>query len=489
MVNKTKKNINSKKKYLKKKQYNNSGKYSRRKHSQVGGKQRNSSQQTGGKVLASGGYGCIFKPALKCKNVSERPSGQISKLMTTKHAKSEYNEIMRFKHILQKIPNYSNYFLVDNVTLCEPDKLTSEDLEKYTEKCKALKKDNITEGSINSRLGDVLSLNMPFGGKDVSDYIKEYTDYNSFYTLNNSLIDLLVHGIVPMNKLNVFHGDIKESNILVSNSDSKSEKSDSNTNKKMNARLIDWGLSTIYKGEKELPKGMYRRPFQYNVPFSVILFNKDFLKAYQEFLHNIPHTRPVSYFDIREFVVNFIYSWSEIRGPGHIKLINDINSQLVNGELTTLDSKAKEKFTEYSFTYYYIIEYLTKVILAYTHNGKIHITDYFKNVYIKNTDVWGFVMVYSSILEEMFNRFDKLNGKELLIYDKLKYLIIHFLFEDPLKVIDINELVKELHNLGQILKGNNETSLLTYHTLSSMKKVNTNNNGSLLDSIKLDEKR
>ena len=113
----------------------------------------------------------------------------------------------------------------------------------------------------------------------------------------------------------------------------------------------------------------------------------------------------------------------------------------------------------------------------------------FKNVYIKNTDVWGFVMVYSSILEEMFNRFDKLNGKELLIYDKLKYLIIHFLFEDPLKVIDIDELVKELHNLGQILKGNNETSLLTYHTLSSMKKVNTNNNGSLLDSIKLDEKR
>lgn len=472
MPTKTRKNIkqiNSKKKYLKKKLGYNSGKYSRRKPV----------QQTGGKVLASGGYGCIFKPALKCANSSERPSGQISKLMTVKHAKSEYNEIMRFKHILKQIPNYSNYFLVDNVTLCEPDKLTNEDLEKYTEKCKALKKDDITEGSINNKLDKVLSLNMPFGGMDVSDYIKEYTDYDSFYTLNNSLIDLLVHGIVPMNKLHVFHGDIKESNILVSDNDSN--------NKKMKARLIDWGLSSIYKGEKELPKGMYRRPFQYNVPFSVILFNKDFLKAYQEFLHNIPHTRPVSYFDIREFVVNFIYSWSEIRGPGHIKLINDINSQLVHGELTTLDSKAKEKFTEYSFTYYYIIEYLTKIILAYTKQGKININDYFRDVYIKNTDIWGFVMVYSSILEEMFNRFDKLTGKELLIYDKLKYLIIHFLFEDPLKIIDINELVKELHNLGHILKGNNETSLLTYQTLSSMKKVNTNNNGSLLESVKLNE--
>ena len=98
-------------------------------------------------------------------------------------------------------------------------------------------------------------------------------------------------------------------------------------------------------------------------------------------------------------------------------------------------------------------------------------------------------MVYSSILEEMYNKFNKLTGKELLIYEKIKYLIVHFLFEDPLIPINIPELYKELHNLGQILKGNNETSLLTYHTLSSMKKVNTNNNGSLLDSIKLDEKR
>ena len=78
-----------------------------------------------------------------------------------------------------------------------------------------------------------------------------------------------------------------------------------------------------------------------------------------------------------------------------------------------------------------------------TPGGYFHYQIFGKNVYIKNTDVWGFVMVYSSILEEMFNRFDKLNGKELLIYDKLKYLIIHFLFEDPLKVIDIDELVKE----------------------------------------------
>lgn len=477
MTNK-RKYIYSKKKYLKTNLGYNNGKTHKRKTGPHYHKQVGPHQQTGGKVLASGGYGCIFRPALKCANKTERSSGQISKLMTARHAKSEYNEIMRFKNILRKIPNYADYFLVDNVSLCEPDKLSSEDLDNYTEKCKALKKDDITEGSINNQLDKVLSLNMPFGGIDVSDYIKEHTDYDSFYNLNNSLIDLLVHGIVPMNKLHVFHGDIKESNIMV--------ELNNHNRGAMKTRLIDWGLSTIYRGERELPKGMYRRPFQYNVPFSVIIFNKDFLKAYQEFLYGIPSTRELSYFDVREFVVNFIYSWSEIRGPGHIKLINEINSQLVHGELTTLDTKAKEKFTEYSFTYYYIIEYLTKIILAYTKHGKIDINGYFRNVYVRNTDVWGFVMVYSSILEEMFQRFDKLTGKELLIYDKLKYLIIHFLFEDPLKVIDVNELVRELHNLGHILKGNKETSLLSYHTLSSMKKVNTNNNGSMLESVKIE---
>lgn len=431
---------------------------------------KTSKEYTGGSVLASGGYGCIFKPALKCVG-KERVDGQISKLMTSKHAKSEYNEITRFKHILQRIPNYSNYFLVDNITLCKPDKLTNEDLENYTEKCKALKKDDITENSINNELNKVLSLNMPFGGIDVSDYIKKYTDYDSFYNLNKSLANLLVKGIGPMNKLHIYHGDIKESNIMV--------------DKSLNTRLIDWGLSTIYKGNS-IPKGMYRRPFQYNVPFSVILFNDDFLSSYADFLRKYSDNNILpSYFEIREFVVNYIYSWNEIRGPGHIKLINEINTQLASKFLPLLDGETKSNFIEYSFTYYYIIEYLTKIIQTYTHNGKINLSSYFKNIYLKNADIWGFVMVYSSILEEMYNKFNKLSGKELLIFEKIKYLIVHFLFEDPLIPINIPELYKELHNLGQILKANKETSLFTYNSLTNKKKTHSNGK-SLLDSVKID---
>jgi hypothetical protein len=40
---------------------------------------------TGGKVIASGGYGCVFSPALKCEGTTKREKGKISKLMTCVH--------------------------------------------------------------------------------------------------------------------------------------------------------------------------------------------------------------------------------------------------------------------------------------------------------------------------------------------------------------------------------------------------------------------
>ena len=52
----------------------------------------------GGKVIASGGYGCVFSPALKCKGSSKRENNKITKLMTERHATDEYNEINSIIH-------------------------------------------------------------------------------------------------------------------------------------------------------------------------------------------------------------------------------------------------------------------------------------------------------------------------------------------------------------------------------------------------------
>jgi hypothetical protein len=99
---------------------------------------------TGGNVIASGGYGCVFSPALKCEGSTKREKGKITKLMTERHAKEEYAEILSIKEKLDKIKNYRDYFLIYDLNLCKPAKLTSSDLKEYS-KCTALPKDKITE--------------------------------------------------------------------------------------------------------------------------------------------------------------------------------------------------------------------------------------------------------------------------------------------------------------------------------------------------------
>ena len=50
----------------------------------------------GGEVIGSGGYGCVFSPALKCKNQTRNKKyihSHITKLMVKKYAVKEFNEM------------------------------------------------------------------------------------------------------------------------------------------------------------------------------------------------------------------------------------------------------------------------------------------------------------------------------------------------------------------------------------------------------------
>lgn len=401
-------------------------------------------KQKGGKVIASGGFGCIFKPALKCENSDIRESNKISKLMTIKNATDEYKQIQQFKTILQTIPNYTNYFLLSDFTLCKPAKLTKDDLHNYNKKCKALKKKDITSKNINESLDQISALNMPYGGIDIEQFIDDYFNRSNIIRLNNSLINLLQNGILPMNKMNVFHCDIKDGNVLVNPTDSH-----------LHTRLIDWGLSVIHNSNNlnnnsVIPRKLYRRPFQYNVPFSSILFNKEFMNSYRKFLQITPNP---DYFQIREFVVNYIFLWNEIRGAGHLSAINDIIKKLTIKELTAVKkTKIKNHLVEYDFTYYYIIEYLSKILEKYTVNNKLELSTYFNTVFLKNIDIWGFTMIYISLYEYLFKSFDKLNEYQIQFIEKIKYIIIHFLYESPIEPINISSLITELTSLNSIIE-------------------------------------
>jgi len=405
---------------------------------------KNKTIKRGGKVIGSGGFGCVLKPPIHCKNVldSIKTKGSkkgITKLMLKKYAKEEFNEVIKYSSLLKSIPNYNSYFLIEGFELCKPCRLQKEDLKQFNEKCDALHSSGINEHTVNHSLNKLLAINMPYGGIDVGEYIDR--GKRDLVTLNHTLIDLLENGILPMNNENVYHGDIKSSNILVQDEENG-----------MKTRLIDWGLSTVYYEKELVPKIMRNRPFQYNIPFSNILFTDLFQKMYKDFLKE---TELINNETIRIFTINYVLEWVEKRGPGHLKTINAIFDELFKNELKTNEEELKSGIIQYDFTFYYIFEYITKILIKYTKERKLDLIEYFSDVYMKNMDVWGFVSVYFSILEYLYNHFETFSLSQKRIIGKIKELI-YILLEHSDTAIDINQIKSVLKDLDSFLPSINE---------------------------------
>ena len=105
----------------------------------------------GGKVIDSGGFGCVFRPQIRCKksrNNKNRIFGDnkydkngISKVMPKKYAINEYNELVKFIKIITTIENYNHYFIISQITLCRPKNFKPSDLIDFDKiKCSSLKK-------------------------------------------------------------------------------------------------------------------------------------------------------------------------------------------------------------------------------------------------------------------------------------------------------------------------------------------------------------
>ena len=182
----------------------------------------------GGEALASGGFGCIFKPALRCKGSDTRING-VSKMSLERHGKQEMLEIGRIKDKLKGVKNYQHHYLLD-VEMCAPEKLTSEDMKQFDKKCYALSRHNINEKNVNSRIGRLSILNMPDAGLDLKDWLLSdgKITKEKIFLLNDIMVDMIVNGVRPMNTAGVIHHDLKDRNIMI--------------DKDLHARIIDWGI-------------------------------------------------------------------------------------------------------------------------------------------------------------------------------------------------------------------------------------------------------
>ena len=226
-----------------------------------------------GKVIGSGSYGCVFKPPIKCANKTRNKTGnktgnkkgtkKISKLMLLEEAEDEYYKHQKIKKILSKIKNSENYFLFSD-SLCLPKdlpaKLSARDRKSMEEDCNS---ERITESYQEDGFSDLAMLTMDDGGIDLENYIIHFSREQNkpvivIKEIAKHLHNLLLNAIIPMNKLNVYHTDIKPANIVVQTIKTKIQ----------HLKLIDWGLSKINIPDKQ----RFSFLIHFNYPYESLLF-------------------------------------------------------------------------------------------------------------------------------------------------------------------------------------------------------------------------
>ena len=428
----------------------------------MGKTRKNYKNNKGGRVIASGGYGCVFNPALKCEGSTKREKNKISKLMTERHAMQEYEDINKIKEKVESIKNYEDYFLLYDVTMCRPAKLTATDLSEFDDKCSALPKDDITKKNINSKLDKVMSLNMPNGGMPVDDFIYTNGSFEKIYQVHSKLLKLLKNGIIHMNNKDIYHCDIKDSNVLVDD-----------TTSDLKTRLIDWGLSVEYKPNEDsvFPRNWRNRPLQFNVPFSVVVFSDSFVEKYTKYLKDGGEIDKVS---LKPFVIDYLNFWMKERGAGHYKFINEIIFKLYSNDLSTISENSKPAYIETQFTMPLIVDYIVDVLLHYTkfkENGDLNLREYLNDVFIKIIDVYGFINIYYPILELLSNNYFSLNKEKIKLFDAVSLMYKKYLYTPRHEPYNLNDLLNHLKNIGNLLHlivyGKKKTTTISENVVAS----------------------
>lgn len=384
---------------------------------------------SGGVPIASGGYGCVFDPALKCEDPKQPyDPNLISKLMVKRHGESEKKEILKFAPILSKIPNAEKYFIL-NINSCTPAPLSSEDLKDYDAKCNNFRnKPEFRAANMRKKhvLNELLILNMLNGGVDLDAYLsKKPVDAEKIYNVVYGIKDLINNAILPMNKLGVYHLDLKPANIVI------------DRNNQM--RIIDWGLSDIIKDTSQLTR-MLPKSVQFNNPFYMVLADQRFLSMYNHFVRFNPDPER----NMNEIARSYYKQWEQKRGEGHTRYIHMLMNEL-----------KKSKRHHYSIVdiRYTIIESLIKALMVHT-NYKKRIFDYkeFMRTLYHNIDLWGalitFALFFFKNIEDEIT-LSKKDKKEFL--KQTEALLDKYLFNN-FKKIDVVELNKDLDNILLIVK-------------------------------------
>jgi hypothetical protein len=474
-----------------------------------------------GKAIASGSFGCVFRPPLRCKGETNRPGSadkpMISKLMMKHDALEEYTIIEDVKKIVKDIPNYSDYFVVDDITMCDPGELDEEDMENAVKECSASLKLGRGETTIPpNKLSQTAVITAPDMGKDIhksfAQMSKDYINYKgsdkfslvskNLKKINTQIVKLLKNGVAPMIYKGIYHNDLKGQNIMTSYSSLEDVKNNFNY-----AKMIDFGLlkQITQNSDPQHIVNSVMSVLMFNGLIYNLIFNEDLLDIFTDIFEDIYPNLNTRYDDMvkdlrggilqQKFLNEFIpIVEHELQYEAHWPVLQDIYRWCVFNYSGKLKNKFIPHVANILVTAFFQMIYITRE----DSNIKYRVKPYFNDVVRHNIDAVGLLTSYYKLCLTLFLQKEiKENMKDVVTaYADLLY---EYMFSPKYveEAISIPELVKKIENINSLLSkydngnnsGNNSNTNKVKNSNSVTRKSrmgsnkNTNRNSIAVRSI------
>jgi hypothetical protein len=415
----------------------------------------------GGVPIYPGGFSCVFKPQLRCKNktIKIQKKEGISKLMFKKYAEIEMENIQRFYNATKKIPKSHKYFLFTSSKMCSPKKISKRDLRGFDEMCTNFTSHDVSESNINSKsnINNLKLINMPNAGLSLNEWLFKTRLTSARIIIFNKLIaKLIINAIVPMNQQGVIHNDMKEDNILIKDANTNTS---ANTKNSMPApTIIDWGISGISTRQHEIPEIIMNRYISISNPFSSILFSSDFSKSYSDFLRSHDFKDPLFRDELNAFSLSQYLKFKEYGHYLHIqKFFNNAFALFPEVFQSIHVASSSSKSSPDQIYNALASNYISDVLIRFTEIderdgvARFQYIKYFTKVYIFNCDVWGTMFCYSIF----FSFQDEYKYNENIDIESSKYssflravlsIYMNQIMINGHEKINISKLVKSIAN-------------------------------------------
>ena len=420
----------------------------------------------GGKAIASGSAGCVFKPALLCDGEDERKKDYITKVMYSYNAERELKEMEMVIDVLKDIPDGDKYFLANNITKCHPGNMDVDDMKGRKDKCSGAFDRYLDDRGFKDKISKKLitGINIPYGGKDLSETVGPNLTSKTFVNINKGIINLIKNGIVKFNKKKLLHLDVKNLNMLYNPKDK-------------NVRLIDWGISAKYTDDV-VTEGVKDRNIMFNRPITNFLFDHHFTTVLKQVLIDIPDLAALKKTQLKDGLTFIFRSFLEpdfkglkpkpLRAPApqtfilnmpHYYIIADFFKAAFKNKLIREAYPDLSSMNEAEIMSHIIRRCLVPVLVEFLDLKTVTIDTkkLFDTSYKTNVDIYGALTSYMSYISKfndklvVLKKIDNADKLQLNIFNlAMKYM---FSPDVGLKPYDVPELLNELQNLERVLSG------------------------------------